>query len=442
MVSVTIDNSYSKISGLNVSQDKSLRSLLSYTVGGSNAYFSKYGPRRSSLLSKRGEFPTGLLGRVYKFLVGCKIEVDVKDIRNKPPTPYEILPKLKVSLYKWQIEATKAADMNHRGIISAATGTGKSLAMINIIAYLGLKTLIVVPTLEIKRQLTETIDKLLGWPGLVTVENIDSSALEEKKDYQMLIIDEAHHSAAKTYRKLNKTVWKDIYYRYFFTATPFRNDDEEQILFECIAGHVIYELGYQEAVEEGYIVPVEAFYVDVPKQDTDAFTYREVYDQLVVHNEKRNYLASRLIDLLSYNGLSTLCLVREVEHGHRLSRNTIGPYDKQVPFTHGEESGSRKFIQQFNNGEINALIGTTGVLGEGVDTKPAEYVIIAGLGKAKSQFLQQVGRGVRKFEGKKSCKVIIFRDASHKYLLRHFNAQKKILLDYYGVKPVKLDVEV
>jgi len=68
VITVTIGNSYSKITGLSPHQDKELRNLLSYTVGGSSAYFSGYGPRKRSLLSKRGEFPTGLLYLVKAYL--------------------------------------------------------------------------------------------------------------------------------------------------------------------------------------------------------------------------------------------------------------------------------------------------------------------------------------------------------------------------------------
>ena len=128
----------------------------------------------------------------------------------------------------------------------------------------------------------------------------------------------------------------------------------------------------------------------------------------------------------------TLCLVREVIHGKILSDLT------GYPFVSGEDDESRDYIRQFNAGEIKTLIGTTGILGEGVDTKPCEYVVIAGLGKAKSQFMQAVGRAVRTYPGKESAKVIIFNDRSHKYLIRHYNEQSRILLDEYGIKPVKL----
>lgn len=433
MISIEIGNSYSKIKGLTAEQEKELRNELSYAVGGSSAYFSGYGVRKKSLLSKKGEFPTGLLHRVQKLhtkvniVSKCKIPIGTTRI-ELAVSPYEWqMP------YEWQIQADKAAAFapRRRGTISACTGSGKSLVIAMIAARLNVKTLVIVPTLEIMKQLKASINKTLGPKHKVTVRNIDSSDLKNLTDFDCLIIDEAHHSASKTYQKLNRTAWTGIYYRYFFTATPFRNDSEETLLFEAVAGQVIYELDYKTAVKEGYIVPVEAFYIDLPKQKTDAYTYQEVYKELIVNNSLRNNICFRLLAGLDRAGASSLCLVKEVQHGKNIYYNH---------FVHGEDEDSRELIKSFNNKKINGLVATTGILGEGVDTKPCEYVIIAGLGKAKSQFLQQVGRAVRRYPGKETAKVIIFRDASHRFTLRHFNAQKKILLDYYGIKPVKLDV--
>ncbi len=425
MITITINNSYSQITGLTPKLEKELKELLSYTVGGSGAYFSAFGPKRRSLLDKKGNFPTGLLHRVAKGASDFKAKFvylgSADKINFDPPSE---------GLYKWQSEAVEIALKACRGIISATTGSGKSLVIKELILRHGLKTLVVVPTLEIRKQLEEV---LKGIPK-VNVRNIDSKDLKTLIDFDLLIIDETHHVAAKTYRDLNKTAWNKIGRRFFLTATPFRNDNEEQLLFESIAGEVIYQLTYKEAVKNKYIVPVDAYYIEIPKQSTDAYTYRQVYNELVVNNVQRNEQISNLLKSLQQNAVYTLCLVREVAHGKILSDLT------GIPFVSGVDDDSRDYIRQFKSGRIKMLIGTEGILSEGVDTKPCEYVVVAGLGKAKSNFMQKIGRTVRNYLSKESGKVIIFRDSSHKFLLRHFNAQRKILLEEYGVKPVKLEL--
>jgi len=83
-VTVTIDNSYSQIQGLNAAEEKALKSELSYIVGGKSSFFSKYGQKRRSLLDKKGGFPSGLLNRVILWLDSNKISHKINDLRVKP----------------------------------------------------------------------------------------------------------------------------------------------------------------------------------------------------------------------------------------------------------------------------------------------------------------------------------------------------------------------
>jgi superfamily II DNA or RNA helicase len=433
VVKLIVGNSYSKVEGLDLNQLKELRKLCSYQIDKKAAYFSgSIHNLTRHLMDKKGGFPSGLLHLVKQYLLSVVHEVE--DNRRVPePRQGLFTLSLPSSPYPQQKDAIEAANSSN-GIISMVTGFGKSWAMAMLIAAKRVKTLVIVPNLGLKTQLKETFLNIFGSLDNITIENIDSPALETAKDYNMLIIDEAHHAAASTYRRLNKTAWSGIYYRYFFTATPFRSRDEETILMESITGGVIYEVTYQQAVESKAIVPVEAYYIEVPKIETDAYTWSQVYSQLVVNNAKRNEIIATLLVKLSMAKVPALCLVKEISHGEELSCGGA------FPFANGKDEDTPIMVDHFNKGAHKTLIGTTGVLGEGVDTKPAEYVIIAGLGKSKNQFMQQVGRGVRNYPGKESCKVIIFLDKSHKFTLRHFREQKRFLLDEYGVIPVKLEL--
>lgn len=435
MVKIEINNSFSKIHGLSATQEKELREELSYTVGGKSAFFARgFGPRRKSLLNKKCEFPTGLKSKVFNYLDKYAIRHGLVDTRVIPQKSIKTVLFPKINPYPDQEKAASVAYSKGQGTIAMPTGTGKSLTIALLIAKLGVKTLVVVPNLEIKKQMQSTIDDLIGAKTPVTVENIDSKNLKKSSNYDCLIIDEAHHAAAKTYQILNKTVWNNIYYRFFFTATPFRNDPEEELLLQCIAGDIIYLLSYKNAVANKYIVPVESYFIEIPKQTTDAYTWSEVYSQLIVKNDIRNDIIRSLILRFSEAGVGTLCLVKEIAHGKNIQGNS------SIPFVNGQEDTPDDPIGMLSAGFITALIGTTGIVGEGVDTKACECVIIAGLGKAKSTFQQQVGRAVRNFPGKETAKIIIIKDKSHKFLLRHFNEQVKILKGEYNSIPQKLDL--
>jgi superfamily II DNA or RNA helicase len=418
---------------MTMEQYRSLRKVLSYKVEGS--YFSgSHNGGIKYLLAKDGSFASGLLERVIGWLEQHQLPYQHTDLRKRPTgQPGLFKATLPFKPYPEQLEAIRQAVQACRGTISMPTGSGKSITMALLIAKLNLKTLVIVPNLNLKLQLTESFTQIFGSLKNITIQNIDSGTLANAKDYDCLIIDEAHHVAASTYRKLNKSAWGKIYHRYFFTATPFRGVVEEQILMESIAGEVVYKLSYAQAVQAGMIVPIEAFYIDLPKVDVRGSTWPTVYKELIVNNEHRNRVIANLLASFQYAGVSTLCLVKEVAHGEKLKTSLI-------PFAHGENEETAALIKAFNKGG-SCLIGTTGVLGEGVDSRPCEYVLIVGLGKSKPAFLQQCGRATRTYLGKESGKIIIFKDSSHKFTLTHFKAQVKILREEFGVVPVKLEID-
>lgn len=434
-VALSLGNSYSSIQGLTSDHHKRLSGIMSYVVdtGGYGGF-----QRRQKLLSKTGEFGTGLLYLVSDYLTKHQIPFKITDPRIAPISQFKLFNlKLPHNPYPEQIASVEAARRLKRGIISAVTGSGKSLMMALLINRLQLKVLIVVPTLELKKQLREDFTQWFGSLDNITIENIASPKLEVKGDYNLLLIDEAHHAASKTYRTLNKKVWNSIYYKFFYTATAYRSNSEEQLLMESVTGQVIFSLDYKTAVAKGYVCPIDAYYFIIPtKTEVEGFTWAQVYRELVTENRSRNLIITDLLESLDHAGESTLCLVKEVQHG----RDLVAKCDF-AQFVCGVDDESKVHIKDFNKGKIKSLIGTTGVLSEGIDTKACSYVVIAGLGKSKNAFVQMCGRAIRKYPGKESAKVIIFLDKSHKFTKSHFAAQKKILRDEFGVVPVLLTLE-
>lgn len=436
-----IGNSTCKFTGLTNQQLSELKAILSYDADPQASYFSGNHRYKRYLIDKNGNFPTGLLYLVEEFYQLIK-GVTVIDKRVEPAPYYPFVLKLDLTPYPEQIEAARACKREKRGIVVAPTGMGKSVICALLIASLGVRTLVVVPTLELKRQLTESLTAIFGAPtGMITVENVAALDPDEPCIYDCVIIDEFHHSGAATYRKLNKKAWASVYYKFGLTATAFRSNDNERLLLESVLSKVIYQVPYATAVAKKYIVPIEAYYIELPtKSGINGYSYGEVYSELVVNNTERNDIIAKLLINCALRKSSTLCLVREIAHGEAINKAMIKQAGCQVPFVKGENDDNKEVIAAFNNQSKSVLIGTVGVLGEGVDTKPAEVVVIAGLGKSKNQLMQQVGRGLRVFGHKQAATIILFKDKSHKYTLRHFNMQAKILREEYGVRLVKLEI--
>lgn len=427
---------------------KDAKGIRRQVVGNTKKIYKGFGVRTRALIDKKGSFPTGLLYLLDSVLGLLSHTLVVKDLRTRPKALEGVTtlfqPSHMVVPYPEQQDAANSAVAHHRGILCAPTGSGKTLIMALIIDQLKVHTMIVVPSLGLKKQVTEAMtrcfgEEKVGKNRLIQIENVD--ALDPKKIMQgvdCVIIDEFHHGAAVTYRKLNKKAWNGIYYKLGLSATPFRTDDSERLLLESVLSKVIYRLPYEKAVEKGYVVPVEAYYYDLPKIEVKGSEYdwATIYSELVVNRKDRNDIIKNIVNTLNSQMKSSICLVKEIGHGQKIKE--LLNFD--CPFMQGVNADNPQLLELFNGGWVKSLIGTSGVLGEGIDTRPAEYIILAGLGKAKGQFMQQVGRGSRIYQGKESCKIILFRDPSHKWTLNHFKEQCKILREEYGVSPVKLEI--
>lgn len=441
MIKLNIGNSLSQIQGLSQREEKALRKILSYDLD-YRPSIKGHPPRTRCLIDRRGYFPTGLMPMLDRFL--GTVHHSREDTRVVPKVPTSPFPfYLPVTPYVDQENAALACIGSHRGIVSAVTGFGKSVLIGLIINKLSLNTLVVVPTLSLKEQLTDSLrawfgPKVGGTGSQIWVANVDSLPTAQKpyQDYDVLILDEFHRAASKTYQKLNNKAWGGIYYRFGVTATPTRTVKTEEMLLEAILSEIVYEVPYTTAVLSGHIVPVEAYYVDIQSDPMkgDPSNWRAVYSELIVNNEKRNSLIIELINNLQDAKKATLVLVKEVAHGQTLQDAT------GADFANGGEDNIRPLVKSFCEGKFQSLIGTTGVLGTGVDTRPAEYIILAAGGKSPIELQQNIGRGLRKHPGKDTCKVILFRDISNKYLLRHFKEQTKILKEVYGIKPERLEL--
>lgn len=444
MLKLIVDNSVCQLVGFNLSQFKEIRKVLSYTesVRGRFGYQSKI----VHLMDKRGFFPTGLLPYVVEYLKNIPHEIN--DRRIKPKKGYEPLNlKLPYKPYDDQLNALEALQReDFKGVVTLPTGAGKSVVCALIINALKVKTLVVVPSLELKNQLTASLrqqfgnDKVgplnkAGHPDFpISVENVDALKPSVKpKGIDLVIIDELHRAASNTYRKLNQKAWVNIFYRCGMTATFFRNKDEEQLLLESILSKVVFQVDYKRAVEMGYIVPLQVFYYDIApmKPKGNQKSYQSMYAELIVNREDRNNQIADLVLGLDDAGESTLVLLKEIKHG-QLIKDALEAKGKAIAFANGENDQNRIILLEFNLKERNTLIAT-GVLGEGIDTKPCSYVILAGAGKSKPQMVQNIGRCLRVFAGKEVGTVIIIRDSSHKWFLDHAKAIAKHLKDEYGV---------
>lgn len=405
---------------------------------------------RNFLLIKRKYetlFPTGLLYVVEKFLNQKHHPYEKVDNRIKPNTNdyFSYYNKPTHPLRYYQNSVLEICLQNERGVIVSPTGSGKSRMIVELIKSKSLRTLIIVPSLNILDQFYDILihhfgKKMVGKIGdqkeqinaKITIATYQSLPKIPQKFFdgiQMLITDEFHHSSASTLLSLNKKQFNNIYYRYGFTATFFRNDDSELAL-HGILSNVLYEYKVTQAIEDGFLTPITFFSYDYvhKTQMKQNLSWKEETERFILNNNDYNTKIANLALKTVNSGLSTIVFVNEIEHGEKLQ--------KLIPnsvFCNGElpTKENKAAFENFNNGDLKCIIGTS-IIGEGLDLVKASCAIFAGWGKSSVETVQKIGRVLRLSPGKDVSLIIDINHLNTKYLLKHSQKRMSIFKQYHS----------
>lgn len=404
-------------------------------------------------------FPAGLLSYVKesldKYFHG-KMRIEVEDKRPSYPqvAPISVpgLPSFGEDKYDYQVEACKAFVKNPRMILKCATNAGKTLISAAIINAFRLKTLFIVPGIELLNQTYEDMVRYLKVPadsiGLIgggnytfgnvlTIATIDSLYNMLEADdlkchrFQMVIGDEVHTLGSSTGYKVLDAL--DCSYRLGMSGTPILRTDGANLRVIAQFGPVGYEINNSELIKRGVSVPAEVYFnkVDKPIMPVDGgLTWQEVQLQGIVENDYLNKkIAQECVESVKHKE-PTIVIVQIIKHGEHLLKLLEQEGLSKCIFVSGEKSTSherKKAIKDFNSGKINILIGTS-ILTTGLNLKVARKIILGDSGKSAIKLLQTIGRGLRTSEdtGKSKVKIIDYLFTTHKWLSSHSLERIKI----------------
>lgn len=354
-----------------------------------------------------------------------------------------------IELRDYQEGALKAWEgEDRRGVIVLPTGAGKTVVAIKAIERLGEAALVVVPTLVLvdqwRRRLEEEFGVRVGVVGggsgevrAITVATYDSASIKADRAgnlFRLLIFDEVHHLPAESYKRI--ATMYTAPYRMGLTATLSRDDGSRAVLKELI-GAVVYEMGVDELAGV-HLSDYSIQTVHVPLSPEEQGEYDRGYEayrgflqrrgirlrsardyQRFVMRTGRDPEARRA--LLSRNRAMDVALnsSAKIEYLKRLIREN--PDEKALVFTthnklvyrisremlipaitHQTSQEERsEILGRFMSGRYRRIV-TSRVLDEGVDVPDASLaVIISGSGSSR-QFVQRLGRVLRKSEGKQA----------------------------------------
>ena len=385
-------------------------------------------------------FPTGLLSRATDLANELNAHFELDDTRQRPDSaPINA----HISLYDYQDQAITQAIDDGRGVVVLPPRSGKTRIACGIIDRLGLNTIYVAPTRSIVDQTAHVMREFFGKgvhvqrgkKGLkeaaeakiviCTGQTLGMMTPAFLKSRDVIIVDEFHHAASKTWVKIAKTIGDNIFYRFGLTGTFFRSGHDEMAMHAWLS-NVIFSLTSDDMMERGRLTPVNVAFVPnlaEPIEPPPGASYQEGIGKLgICENESRNAIAAVTAARMSLEGETVLILVSELNQGKLIIQNLTSFIDpKTVKFIHGKvPSDERKEILDafVPGGAVKVVVGTS-CLYEGVDMPGCSALVYCVGEKASVQQVQAAYRVATKSTGKEQAYIIDFNDTVHDVLREH-----------------------
>ena len=308
---------------------------------------------------------------------------------------------------------------HHRSVmVQMPTGTGKTVVLAELVKRLkmkneGLKILIVAHRRELVEQIKATIKRMKMDSRNITVESIQTiSRRIDALDFipSLVVIDEAHHALAKTY-KMMWDAWPDA--RFLgLTATPCRLNGKG---FTDLFAVLVQSWDIPTFIKEKWLsiydfVSIKSDGVtqrlidSLQKRGTDGDYQNKEMDMLLnkrpsierLYQSFEEYGKDRKGIVYAIN-ISHAKKIMELYQEHGIKAVAI---DSKTPAAQRQAD-----IEAFKNGDIQVLVNVD-IFSEGFDCPDVEFVQLARPTLSLAKYLQMVGRGLRVAKGKKNCVII------------------------------------
>lgn len=320
-------------------------------------------------------------------------------------------------------------DNKNKALIISATGTGKTyLSAFDAKAFNPKKLLFVVHRLTIAKDSLNTFQNVFGKSktmGLYsgqkreldcdfvfsTIQTISkSSHLEnfENDHFDYIIIDETHRSGADSYLRL-----LDYFEPKFLlgmTATPERTDGND--IFKLFDHNIAYEIRLNRAMEEEMLSPFHYYGVTDLLIDDTAIDKKSDFN-LLISTERINRIVEQANFYGSDNGITRgLIFCSRKNEAIELSALFNLQGFKTIALTgdssEDERARSIELLESDNLSVKLDYIFTVDIFNEGIDIPKINQIIMLRPTESAIIFIQQLGRGLRKVDGKGYLTVIDF----------------------------------
>ena len=231
------------------------------------------------------------------------------------------------------------------------------------------------------------------------------------KDYfDYIIVDEFHHAVSSNYKKII-----DYFTPKFLlglTATPERLDSKD--VFALCDYNMVYEVRLKDAINKGWLVPFRYYGIYDETVNYEDIDYKNgKYDdkqleEALMLNKRGEVILNHY---LKYNSKRAIGFCTSRHHAEYMAKvfneNNI-PSAAVYSAEKGEYSEDRNIaLSKLTSGELKVIFSVD-MFNEGLDVPAIDMVMFLRPTQSPTIFLQQLGRGLRKFKDKKYLNVLDF----------------------------------
>lgn len=337
-----------------------------------------------------------------------------------PPTPSLVQRDALLALAMTREEGFR------RGLVVLATGLGKTwLAAFDAAQVGARRILFVAHREEILNQAAATFVRIR--PGLrvgfymgqsrdmkvdvlcASVQTLSRNAHLERfspQHFDYVVVDEFHHAAAATYRRLLSHFAPQ--FMLGLTATPDRTDQSD-ILSLCDE-NLVFTCGLFNGIKEKLLVPFHYFGIFDTEIDYAAIPWRNGrFDPELLSHKLATLARARhaLREWQRHKQTRTLAFCASIAHAEYMSAQFKKAGVACAAVYSGSTLSRADALERLSNGRLEVIFSVD-LFNEGVDLPALDTVMMLRPTESKILFLQQLGRGLRRSEDKAHLVVLDF----------------------------------
>lgn len=351
-------------------------------------------------------------------------------------------------LRPYQAAAVDWLQSRKRGMVIAPAGAGKTVVAAAAAARKLVANQRALWIANTREQVDQAIKAMSSTEGPEGVEwQVECAAARpDASVFDLVILDEAHHSPAETWSALIESCTGILW---GFTATPWHDTDEERNQSIKDTFKEFFTIERDEVMAGGHLVPGTVRPIDLDKpmeyeeeiaplvskelrrrcaiwpwQDAQEHKRRAIWQITSKHlqeNIKRNAAVVNTARSEMAQGAVVIVLVGSIEHGEQLVEQIDGSamLHSKLP-----KKLRTQRVNDLRAGTLRCVVATS-LMDEGADFPVASVLILAAAGRSSTKTIQRVGRVMRPHPGKTEGIVydfvdrgLIFAHAQHKARLR------------------------